>query len=121
MAEHEQAPGQRMAIDPAAASGGAAKSVEGIDAPTSAVNSDSAVDTAPHPDLQALGGSEQGGMAGPIGQFEGEGNEGAVAPLGGDPPSRPPTARRTARAGWPPARRTESHSSPSHPMAAKAS
>ena len=85
MAEHEQAPGQRMVIDPAAASGGAARSVEGIDAPTSAVNSDSAVDTAPHPELQALGGSEQGGMAGPIGQFEGEGNEGAVAPLGGDP------------------------------------
>jgi len=84
MAEHEQTPAERMAIDPTRA-GGVAGSVDGIDEPTSSINPDSAIDTAPHSDLQALGGSEQGGMAGPVGQFEGEGNEGAVAPLGGDP------------------------------------
>jgi hypothetical protein len=28
--------------------------------------------------------SDEGGMAGPIGYFEGEGNEGPLAPLGGD-------------------------------------
>ncbi len=59
--------------------------IEGIDERTSPVNPDSAVDTAPHPELDALGGSEQGGSAGPVGIFEGEGNEGAVAPLAGDP------------------------------------
>jgi hypothetical protein len=64
---------------------GADRSIEGIDERTSPVNPDSAVDTAPLPDQDALGGSEQGGSAGPVGTFEGEGNEGAVAPLGGDP------------------------------------
>ena len=63
----------------------AERPIEGIDERTSPVNPDSAVDTAPHPELDALGGSEQGGSAGPVGTFEGEGNEGAVAPLGGDP------------------------------------
>ncbi len=59
--------------------------LEGIDERTSPINPDSAVDIIPHPELDALGGSEQGGLAGPVGTFEGEGNEGAVAPLGGDP------------------------------------
>ena len=59
--------------------------VEGVDERTSPINPDSAVDIAPHPELDALGGSEQGGSAGPVGTFEGEGNEGAFAPLGGDP------------------------------------
>ena len=85
VAEHEQTAGERIALDPAQARGGADQPVEGIDEPTSQVNPDSAVDTAPDAELQALGGSEQGGMAGPVGQFEGEGNEGGVAPLGGDP------------------------------------
>ena len=61
------------------------RSVEGIDEQTSPVNPDSGIDVLPHPELDALGGSEQGGLAGPVGTFEGEGNEGAVAPLGGDP------------------------------------
>jgi len=30
-----------------------------------------------------LGGSEQGGLAGAVGYFEGEGNQGSVAPLDG--------------------------------------
>ena len=85
MAQHEQAGGEQLALDPAQSRAGGDRPVDGIDEPTSGVNPDSAVDTAPHPDLDALGGSEQGGMAGPVGLFEGEGNEGAVAPLGGDP------------------------------------
>ena len=59
--------------------------VEGIDERTSLINPDSAVGIIRPPELDALGGSEQGGLAGPVGTFEGEGNEGAVAPLGGDP------------------------------------
>ena len=85
MAEHEQAGGERMAVSPAQARDDTDRPVDGIDESTSRVNPDSAVDTAQHPELDALGGSEQGGMAGSIGLFEGEGNEGAVAPLGGDP------------------------------------
>lgn len=85
MAEKERTGGERMAVSPAQAGGGADRPVDGIDERTSQVNADSAVDTAPHAELDALGGSEQGGMAGPVGLFEGEGNEGAVAPLGGDP------------------------------------
>ena len=84
MAEHGQSSGERMAVD-AAQARGEDPPVEGIDARTSRVNPDSAVDSAPHSELDALGGSEQGGMAGPVGQFEGEGNEGSIAPLGGDP------------------------------------
>ena len=77
--------GERLALSDTQARGGADKPVEGIDERTSPVNPDSALDTRPHPELQALGASEQGGMAGAVGMFEGEGNEGAVAPLGGDP------------------------------------
>jgi len=86
MAQQDQAAGgEELALDPAQARAGADRPVDGIDERTSGVNPDSAVDTAPLSDLEALGGSEQGGMAGPVGQFEGEGNEGGVAPLGGDP------------------------------------
>ena len=75
--------GERAALDETQARGGPERSVDGIDERTSQVNPDSAVDTQPHPDLDGLGGSEQGGQAGAVGYFEGEGNEGAVAPLGG--------------------------------------
>lgn len=84
MAQHERSGGERMALDPDQSGGASGRSVEGIDERTGGLNPDSAVDTTPDPDLQAFGGSEQGGMAGPIGQFEGEGNEGGIAPLGGD-------------------------------------
>ena len=84
MAEHKQSGGERMAVSQGQARGGDDRSVEGVDERTSRVNPDSAVDTAPDDELHGLGGSEQGGMAGPVGQFEGEGNEGGIAPLGGD-------------------------------------
>lgn len=85
MAEEELTRGDVVAVSRVQAQGGPDRPVEGITEPTSQVNPDSAVDTEPHPELDAGGGSEQGGMAGPIGYFEGEGNEGAVAPLGGAP------------------------------------
>lgn len=85
MADKKLSGGEQMAVDPAQVRGGpGAPVVEGITEQTGAVNPDSAVDTEAHPDLDARGGSEQGGMAGPIGQFEGEGNEGGIAPLGGE-------------------------------------
>lgn len=84
MAERERTEGERMAVGPAQDQDRADRPVEGIDERTSSVNPDSGVGALPHPELDALGGSEQGGVAGPVGQFEGEGNEGAVAPLGGD-------------------------------------
>lgn len=71
MVENERTDGERMAVSPAQAHGRADRPVEGIDERTSSINPD--------------GGSEQGGTAGPVGQFEGDGNEGAFAPLGGDP------------------------------------
>jgi hypothetical protein len=73
--------GELTALDEAQARGGPYRAVDGIDERTSRVNPDSAVDTQPHPDLAGLGGSEQGGLAGAVGYFEGEGNEGSVAPL----------------------------------------
>lgn len=85
MTQQEQpSGGERLALDPAQARAGMDRPVDGIDERTAQVNPDSAVDTAPDDELQGLGGSEQGGMAGPVGQFEGEGNEGGIAPLGGD-------------------------------------
>ena len=84
MAQRERSGGERLALDGDQVGGATGRPVEGIDERTGGVNPDSAVDTAPRADLQAFGGSEQGGMAGPIGQFEGEGNEGGIAPLGGD-------------------------------------
>ena len=85
MTKHEQTSGELMAVSPEQARGGPDRPVDGITEQTSHLNPDSAIDTEPHPDLPAGGGSEQGGMAGPIGYFEGEGNEGSVAPLGGEP------------------------------------
>ena len=85
MADKELTGGERMAVDPAQARGGSEAPVEGITEPTGRVNPDSGVETDTNAELDARGGSEQGGMAGPIGQFEGEGNEGGIAPLGGEP------------------------------------
>ena len=82
--QRARASGERMALSKAQARGGADRPTEGVDERTSRINPDSAVDTRPHPDLAGLGGSEQGGTAGAVGYFEGEGNEGAVAPLGGE-------------------------------------
>jgi len=73
----------QLAINEAQAHGGAERQVDGIDECTSAVNPDSSVDSE-RVGPGGLGGSEQGGMAGAVGYFEGEGNEGSVAPLGGD-------------------------------------
>jgi hypothetical protein len=70
VAEHKQTEGERVAISPTQASDGSGRPVDGIDERTNSVNPD--------------GGNEYGGSAGPVGQFEGEGNEGTVAPLGGD-------------------------------------
>jgi hypothetical protein len=84
MAKQKLTGGEREAVSAKQARGGAKSPVEGITEQTGQVNPDSSVGTAPHPDLDAHGASEQGGMAGPVGQFEGEGNEGGVAPLGGD-------------------------------------
>ena len=88
----QQARGERVAVDPAQVPGGTRPVVDGITEDTSSVNPDSGVRTVPHPEPDAHGGSEQGGMAGPVGYFEGEGNEGAVAPLGG-------TTTKTAQDG----------------------
>ena len=74
--------GEMAALDEAQARGGPDRAVDGIDERTSRVNPDSAVDTRPHPDLDGLGGSEQGGLAGAVGYFEGEGNEVRAADLG---------------------------------------
>jgi hypothetical protein len=62
--------GVRAAVSPEQAQGGADRPVEGITERTDNINPD--------------GASEQGGMAGPVGYVEGEGNEGPLAPLGGD-------------------------------------
>ena len=70
MAEHRRTEGEHVAISPTQASDGPGRPVDGIDERTSGVNPD--------------GGNEYGGSAGPVGLFEGEGNEGTVAPLGGD-------------------------------------
>ena len=72
MAKQQPAVGEQEAVSETQARGGSDPPVEGISQRTSSVNPDSAVDTQPHPDLDAHGGSEQGGMAG------------SVAPLGGE-------------------------------------
>jgi hypothetical protein len=72
MADKKRTGGERLAVSDAQASGGSRAPVEGIREDTSHVNPDS-----------GNGASEQGGMAGPVGYFEGEGNEGPVAPVGG--------------------------------------
>src|SRR5689334_2734969 len=83
MANEQRSSGERVAVSDAQASGGSRAPVDGIDEDTSHVNPDSGAGTQPHPGLDAHGASEQGGMAGPVGYFEGEGNEGPVAPVGG--------------------------------------
>jgi hypothetical protein len=70
MAKEQLDTGIRSAVNPEQAKGGADRPVEGITERTGPVNPD--------------GASDQGGMAGPIGYVEGEGNEGPLAPLGGD-------------------------------------
>lgn len=67
---NDRSSGEQVAISPEQARGGADRPVEGITEYTGDVNPD--------------GASEHGGMAGPVGYVEGEGNEGAMAPLGGD-------------------------------------
>jgi hypothetical protein len=84
LTEQKRSDGEQLAVAAEPSHDGKIRSVEGIDTRTSSVNPDSGIDTAPHPTLNARGGSEQGGMAGPVGQFEGEGNEGGFAPLAGD-------------------------------------
>ena len=70
MAKKKVDPGVRAAVSPEQAQGGDDRPVEGITERTSKVNPD--------------GASDHGGMAGPVGYVEGEGNEGPLAPLGGD-------------------------------------
>src|SRR5215210_530947 len=70
MANEKLSPGMRAAVSPRQAAGGADRPVEGITEQTGQVNPDSA--------------SEHGASAGPVGYFEGEGNEGPLAPLGGE-------------------------------------
>ena len=91
--------GERLALSDEQARGGPERPVEGIDQSTSRVNPDSAVDTAPHAENLGLGGSEDGGMAGPVGYFEGEGNEGPFAPLGGDLTKSAEDARANSQGG----------------------
>ena len=62
--------GERAAVSAEQAAGGSDRPVEGITEATSQVNPDHA--------------SAEGGSAGPVGYFEGEGNEGPLAPLGGE-------------------------------------
>src|SRR5690242_5713062 len=76
MADQQRSSGELAAVSPAQARGGRQTPVDGIVEDTSRVNPDSGSATAPVPDIDAQGGSEQGGMAGPVGYFEGEGNEG---------------------------------------------
>jgi len=83
MADQQPSSGELASVDQSQVRGGSQTTIDGVVEDTSRVNPDSGVGTAPHPGLDAHGASEQGGMAGPVGYFEGEGNEGAVAPLGG--------------------------------------
>jgi hypothetical protein len=76
MAKTQTTDGERAAVSPAQAQGGSDRPVEGITEQTGQVNPDHA------PEARRAG--EGGGMAGPVGYFEGEGNEGPLAPLGGE-------------------------------------
>ena len=84
MADQDRSGGELAAVSRDQARGGQKTLVDGITEDTSRVNPDSGSGTAPHPNIDAHGASEQGGMAGPVGYFEGEGNEGPLAPLGGE-------------------------------------
>ena len=70
MSTKEHTSGDPAAVSASQAEGGSDRPVEGITEPTSKVNPDRA--------------SAEGGSAGPVGYFEGEGNEGPLAPLGGE-------------------------------------
>jgi hypothetical protein len=70
MSKPQTGSGEEIAVSPEQARGGPDRPVEGITEPTDQVNPD--------------GASAEGGMAGPVGYVEGEGNEGPLAPLGGD-------------------------------------
>ena len=70
MATNKRSTGELAAVSRKQAKGGSARPVEGITESTSQVNPDHA--------------SGEGGSAGPVGYFEGEGNEGPLAPLGGE-------------------------------------
>src|SRR4051812_28035508 len=76
MVAQQQTQGEHASVRTEQAHDTEKPSVEGIRTRTGKINPDSADGTEPHPGLDAHGGSEQGGMAGPIGYFEGEGNEG---------------------------------------------
>ncbi|MGE3911704.1 MAG: hypothetical protein AB7K36_20270, partial [Chloroflexota bacterium] len=65
MAEQKRTDGEQLAVADGPTASGAEQAVEGIDSRTSPVNPDSGVGATPHPTLDAHGGSEQGGMAGP--------------------------------------------------------
>jgi hypothetical protein len=65
MSTDERSSGERAAVNARQAQGGPDRPVEGITEPTNRVNPDRA-------------------SAGPVGYFEGEGNEGPLAPLGGE-------------------------------------
>jgi hypothetical protein len=91
--------GEQFAVSGPVAEAGSDRPVDGIDERTSQVNPDSAVDTLLQGETPGLGGSEQGGMAGATGYFEGEGNEGAVAPLGGDPAKSAADGRANSQGG----------------------
>ena len=68
MAGRKPTEGEREALSCEQARGGQDRPVEGITERTAGVNPDNG----------------RGGMAGPVGYFEGEGNEGPLAPLGGE-------------------------------------
>jgi hypothetical protein len=70
MATKKRSSGELAAVSPKQAKGGSGRPVEGITESTSRVNPDHA--------------GAEGGSAGPVGYFEGEGNEGPLAPLGGE-------------------------------------
>lgn len=70
MSKRQRSSGERAAVSARQARGGSDRPVEGIMESTSTVNPDRA--------------SAEGGSAGPVGYFEGEGNEGPLAPLGGE-------------------------------------
>jgi hypothetical protein len=96
--ERDQESGEQLAVNEAQRRGGPSRQVDGIDRQTSRINPDSAVDTR-QDDGPGLGGSEQGGSAGPVGIFEGEGNEGAFAPQGGAPEKSAEDSRGSGQGG----------------------
>jgi hypothetical protein len=70
MPTKKRSSGEDAAVSPQQAAGGPDRPVEGITDSTSQINPDHA--------------GAEGGSAGPVGYFEGEGNEGPLAPLGGE-------------------------------------